>query len=682
MARMVDGPLKSLDQQIASIGNTVTGAIQSHYGDKPNDIEIITNPTQLLSRRYPASEIEMPKKGCNLGIDFLDTSNDFNLDKQIKSMSLDPIMRRLIQEKNAILRSIEGWVASQANDGARQPLLAKTIVTWIKKAVGFMRCGMQLIRQINQLINGTISAILGVIGSIEDQLASDLRAIAMLQDQFSNLDKKMKAYGMKLLSIAAINFLQDYLALYNELASMEKELKQMKAQYSKSHLNAMKVSLINSFLVLIEDFKRLVGKVQKNKAVVVRLKASIISLQKSLDDANSIDLSIPMNPGGVNPGALSNYTVTNAPAIFADFDSLTKNTDINTWNTAEITALPPGFIANWTDIFTSNESGYLVVASNNYGLFQFCLDKTTQITCPGAAIMVRMIINGGDWIIEAISTGDILKDHDDSSIDNYTTKNGVFIKVPESPNPNMRLKSNFDEFIRANNRPASLVTGQFILDPYFVYDPVNPLATGLRVIPEKDSNYVLSATVTPVSDWTTLTLDQWLAINENLYRYPMQDEIDFYENQYNVILQALNINPDLYINPYRDQTNPLYNPLFDPQSPSYNIHYATPGDPLFDPHSVASDLAIDLGTDIHGDPIVIHFKMPNDTQLRQNLLGKRPFGGISIFTKSINLQIARQSSSIINMPFFAFTGDSFKDDHVVNFGFKADWGFAPISLLS
>jgi cell division protein ZapA (FtsZ GTPase activity inhibitor) len=679
---MVDGPLKSLDQQIASVGNTITGAIQSHYGTKPNDTEIITNPTQLLSRRYPANEIKMPEKGCNLGIDFLDTSNDFNLDKQIKSMSLDPIMRRLIQEKDDILRSIEGWVASQANDGARQPLLSKTITTWIKKAIGYMRCGMQLIRQINQLINGTISAVLSVIGSIEDQLASDLRAIATLQQQLSNLDKKAKAYGMKLLTIAAVNFLQDYLALYNEIISMEKELKQMKAQYSKSHLHAMKVTLINSFLALFEEFKRLVGKVEKNKAVVVRLKASVASLQKSLDDVNSIDLSIPMNPGGVNPGALSNYTVTNAPAIFPNFDSLTKNTDINTWNKAEITALSPGFIANWTDIFTSNESGYLVVASNNYGLFQFCLDKSTQTTCPGAAILVRMIINGGDWIIEAISTGDIFKDHDDSSINNYTTKNGVFTKVPESPNPNMKIKSNFDEFIRANNRPNSLVTGQFILDPYFVHDPAHPSDTGLRVIPEKDSNYVLTAPVTPVSDWTTLTIDQWLEINKNLYRYPTQDEIDFYENQYSIILQALNISPNLYVNPYRDKTNPLYNPLFDPESPSYNAHYTTPGDPLFDPRSIASDLEVNLGTDIHGNPIVIHFRMPNDTQLKQNLLGKRPFGGISIFTKSINLQITRQSTSITNMPFFAFTGDSVKDNHVVNFGFKADWGFAPISLLS
>lgn len=679
---MVDGPLKSLDQQIASAGNSVREAIQNHYGDKPNDLEIITSSTTLLSRRYPANAIEMPKKGCNLGIDFLDTSSDFNLDKQIKSMSLDPIIRRLIQEKNAILRSIEGWVASQANDGARQPLLAKTIVTWIKKAIGFMRCGMQLIRQINQLITGTIQAILSVIGSIEDQIASDLRAIAALQEQFSNLDEKMKAYGMKLAGIAAINFLQDYLALYNELVSIEKELKAMKAQYSKDHLSAMRVTLINSFLALIEDFNRLVNKVNKNKATVVKLRASIVSLQKSLDDANNIDLSIPMNPGGVNPGALSNYTVTNTPALFPDYDSLTKNTDINTWNKAEIIAMPPGFVANWTDIFSSNEAGYLVVGSNNYGLFQIGLETTTQIKCPGSAIMVRLVVNGGDWIVEAITTGDIHKDHDDPSIENYTTKNGVFTKVPEAPNERMRIKSNFDEFIRAINRPATLVTGQFILDPYFVPDPERPLYTGQIVIPEKDSNYVLSATVSPGYTWTALTLNEWLEINSNLFRYPTQDEIDFYENQYSVILQVLNISPDLYVNPYRDQTNPLYNPLFDPLSPSYNIHYCTPGDPLFNPQAVASDLEVNVGTDTNGDPIVLHFRMPYDSKLRENLLGKRPFGGISIFTKSINLQIARQSGSIINMPFFAYTGDSIKDDHVVNFGFKADWGFAPISLLS
>ena len=48
-------------------------------------------------------------------------------------------MKRLIQEKNDILRAIEGWVASQANDGARQPILAISITSWVNKAIGYMR---------------------------------------------------------------------------------------------------------------------------------------------------------------------------------------------------------------------------------------------------------------------------------------------------------------------------------------------------------------------------------------------------------------------------------------------------------------------------------------------------------------------------------------------------------------
>ena len=187
---MVDGPIGSLDQQIASAGNDITKAIQSHYGTQPNNISPITNPTALLSYRYPANKVQMPSKACNLDIDFLNSYNDLNLDKSIKSMSLDPIMKRLIQEKNDILRAIEGWVASQANDGARQPILATTILKWIKKAVEFMRCGMVLLRQINQLITGTIQAILSLIASIETQIASDLNAILILQNQMAHLGKE------------------------------------------------------------------------------------------------------------------------------------------------------------------------------------------------------------------------------------------------------------------------------------------------------------------------------------------------------------------------------------------------------------------------------------------------------------------------------------------------------------
>lgn len=646
MADTTGSPIFSLDQQPGSKGNSISEAIRANYGTKPNVFQVITNPTQALSRRSPITELKMPQKICG-GIDFLTATNDLNLDKSIKSLSLDPIIKRLIQEKNDIIRAIEGWVASQCNDGARQPALAVTIVKWIKKAIDYMRCGMQLVRKINELVIGMISSILVLIASIQQMIQDNINAINSLMTQFQQLDEELKKEGITLASTAILNATQDFMALFNEIQSVEQELLALKEVYSKDHLKAMQEMLINSFLGLIDQFKRRVGNGQRLDYTVSQLKDAVVALQATLDSVNALDLSIPVNPGGINAGALSNFSVTNAPVVFPDHDSLTKSTLLEKWDLgkpeqSEFNA----YSMPWMDIFKSNESGYLTVSLNTFGLFQVGLDFNTPALCPTGSIVVRMVINGGDWVIQAVTKGRQYEDQDDKSIDEYSTRNGVFTKVPQAPSPADKIRTNFDEFIRAANRPANLITGASIFDP--------TLGTNV-VVPEKDLDYVLVDAIT-VPNVTALTLAEWTVINNGLYRWPTQDEIHFFENEYTGILQTLNISPKLYVNPIEFDEN--------------------------DPILREQTLDIIVYTSVDTGDVIRSYRMPHDNQLQAALYGKRPFSGISIFTKSISFQICRQAALLTDLPYFTYSGDSNKDAHVVNFGLKADWGFAPISLLS
>ena len=661
---MTDGPIKTLDQQIASAGNSITEAIKRNYGTEPNDISVITNPTTLLSRRFPAASIKPPAKPCKLDVDFLNTDNDLNLSKEIKSLSLDPIMKRLIQEKNNILRAIEGWVASQANDGARQPLLAKTIVDWIKKAVGYMRCGMQILRQINQLISGLMEAINGLIGSIMDQIASDIRAIEAMKKQIANLKNEMEREGIKLVMLAALNFLQDEIALANELMAVRTELMQMKSIYSKNHLHAMKEAYINSFLALIESFSRLVARKQRNQNTVTQLQAALVTLQTTLDNANAVDLSIPMDPGGINPGALNNYTITNDPDLFPDYDALTKVSDLGKWDTllSDVEVTPHGSSTGWSDIFSSTEPGFITFAANNYGAFQIGLGFDTPAKCPGSSITARLVINGGDWIIQSIATGSVGRDKDDTTKLDYATKNGVFIKVPHAPNTTTRMKVPFEEFVKCYNRPS------YFNGVSSVPDPLNPghtiVVPSLSILTEggtKQPDYILDLETTTdfrvhevimlmgSINWSTLTADQWIELHGKIYRFPSQQEILVLEDNYTTILQTLNTSPTLYKNP-------------TPGATEQTLHFPVP--------SASHVLS------------VLQFAMPDDTQLAKTLLGKKPFGGIQIYTNSLNFQLCRQSPDYHNLPRFTTSIDSTLDQYVVRFGLKADWGFAPNSLLS
>ena len=184
---IVNGPVQSLDTQIAVESNDVEASIRSHYGTQPNNLDVNATSIKSLSYRMPQNKLQMPSKVCTQSIDFLDTYNDLNVEKNIKSFSLDPIMKRLIQEKNNIMRDIEGWIASQANDGARQPILATTIVKWTQKAIGYMRCGVMIIKKITNLINDITNAITGLINAITSTIASNLLAIKRLQNQMHNL---------------------------------------------------------------------------------------------------------------------------------------------------------------------------------------------------------------------------------------------------------------------------------------------------------------------------------------------------------------------------------------------------------------------------------------------------------------------------------------------------------------
>ena len=85
-----------------------------------------------------------------------------------------------------------------------------------------------------------------------------------------------------------------------------------------------------------------------------------------------------------------------------------------------------------------------------------------------------------------------------------------------------------------------------------------------------------------------------------------------------------------------------------------------------------------------GSPVNVDltFRMPFDTQLPTHLLGSKPFPGMQIYTTSLVLEMSRQSLASINMPYFLPSNNVINDEHVVSFGLKADWGFAPIAQLS
>ena len=658
---MSPNPVQTLDSQIASAGNSIVEAIQASYPSKTHmNPSVVTNPTVLLSQRMPANKVPMPSKGCNISDSIMNSSNSLDLNKNIKSLSLDPIMRRLIQEKNDILRAIEGWIASCANDGARQPILGVSITKWIKKAIGYMRCGMQLIKQINQLVTSWINAINKLIGSIATMISDNIKAANMLIYQFQTLGDQLKKEGARLEALLVIYLLQDIFALQNELMAMEKELQQLKQQFSKDHLKTELVTICDCFLSLIEDFKQTCNRISNYRTMQTNLENAIVKLQASLDEINSLDLTVPLNPGGINPGSLSNFSMTNDSGLFSDYDSLTRSTLLNTINSAKVVTSKHGNLALWTPIFISNEPGYITFSSTDYGVFQLGLSYENSRINTGSTIMARLIINGGDWIIQAKITG-ALGEVDDTFAKQYATKNGVFIKVPEAPGPDMRMSVKFDEFIRAVN--CGLTVGQSMIDPT---QPILDASGNITsyttiVVPsryEDDGDYfVIDGAIPTFSDWHNLTQDDLHTIN-SLKRYPTQSEIDFYENQYISILQTLGVSATLY---NADQVPQKYQYL---------------GSALA---SSTFDLPVYL---ISPYDIKLHFTIPFDQQLKETLIGNRPFGGIQIYTTSLTFEIAREALLKNNIPYFNETGNSYKDLHVVSFGLKADWGFAPISQLS
>jgi hypothetical protein len=664
----------------------------------------------------------MPSKGCDLGIDFLDTVNDFNLDKNIKSLSLDPIMKRLIHEKNSIMRDIEGWVASQANDGARQPILAVTIATWIKKAIGYMRCGMQLIRQITKLITDTIAAITKIINSITAMIASDLAAIQALQNQMKNILNEIKE-ECKLLAITeVINLLQDGIALYNEIGATRAELLRIKSTLSFQHLGGQIESAFDQLLMTLHSFECHMNAIQRHNYLKTSLEAARSNLEASLIAAQNINLTIPMNPGGINPGALSNFTITNHPELFQDYDALTHNTMLVDWDSrlthVGLTSGDASSLIQWVDIFKSDEEGYVAFSANDYGVFEIGLGYDTQFKCAGGYITVRLIINGGDWIIEANIFG-MATEHDNPNQNAYATKQGVFIKVPNAPDPHTRFHVTFDEFIQSANRPTyidnyigtCMVAGvpATYLDPY---------SGDVILIPEKNVDYILQedtiVDLTPVPDiyhpLNPLRIDPglWMASGRFIMRYPTQHEINLMENSYTNILNNLGLSPILFVNPYSQLGNSLYNQANDPSASVWTdagtpgvFHYEprhpgdTPYDPT-DPHSQIVDLEVSLPSEYslwhtEKDYIPIdrsmdltsrHFRMSGDSQIRDVLWNKKPYIGMQIFTNSLSFQIMRNAAAIINVPRFHYTETPDQDSHVVSFGLKADWGFAPTAQLS
>ena len=692
MTDLVPGSTSQLDSQIANAGNSIVASIKAGYGTAPLNNEIISNPTAILSQRIPQNKIELPSKACtNLDIDFLNTYNNLDLNKDIKSMSLDPIIRRLIQEKNDILRAIEGWVASQANDGARQPLLAATISKWIKKAIGYVRCGSMIITQITNLINGWIIAIATLMDSITNELMRDINAANALMTQFRTLGDQLK-HEAKILEILAIVYaLQDYIALYNEIGSLKKQLIALKLQFSKDHLKSMEESTLNSLICLMNAFERLVGRIKRNQQVRITLQAAQVNLVAQLAAIKAIDLNIPVNPGGINPGALNNYTITNDGGLFQGYDSLTQEGMLILLNKAKV-GLQVGNankVANWTPIFTASEAGYIVFTSDTYGALQLGVSFTMAEICPNASLVARLNINGGDWILKTSISGESFE-KDDNTVTTYATKNAVFTRVPSAPSPDMSLPVSFLEFIAAINRPAGLITGNPITDPTDSSSLLVP-----AIYNQGGDYYIIKGTVPTLTSYTTPSTDDLIAIN-TCRRYPTQTEIDFYEANYTAILQTLNVGVNLYSPNVFDFLNDPANPLASTKTGIYiakltplqleifnNILAVDPSILCLDAWAILNQRSLSYRA-YSGSPVNVDltFRMPFDTQLPTHLLGSKPFPGMQIYTTSLVLEMSRQSLASINMPYFLPSNNVINDEHVVSFGLKADWGFAPIAQLS
>jgi hypothetical protein len=289
-------------------------------------------------------------------------------------------------------------------------------------------------------------------------------------------------------------------------------------------------------------------------------------------------------------------------------------------------------MAQWTTLFSSSEAGYITFSANTFGALQLGAAFDMPTLCPTSDFVLRLVINGGDWIIETEISG-LSTEMDDSTVSTYATKNGVFTAVPEAPGANLSLPVTFDQFISAINRPSGLVTGNPIVDPNDDSSLVVP-----DIYSQNDDYYVIKGIVPTLSNYTTPTLDDLATIN-SLRRYPTQTEIDFYEANYTAILQALNISPKLHV----------------VESTIY----------VGEPHNVE-----------------LTFRMYDDSQLKDALLGNKPFPGMKIYTTSLVLELTRQTLVGINMPYFVNTNNPLYDAHVVRFGMKADWGFAPIAQLS
>lgn len=631
--------LKSIDSQIASAGNNIVNAIQAHYGKEPINFNLLNNPTALLSAKFPENKVPATKKPCNLDIEFLNSYNDLNLSKEISSLSLDPIIKRLIQEKEDIMRAIEGWIACQASDGARQPILAKKIVEWMKKVTRYMKCGSQLVKQINTLVNGWISAVFALIDELESLVYDDILAANAIMSEIETLDKQLKDEGVTLAMTALIYSCKDYIAFYNELDFMYNDLMEVKSQYSKDHLHAMEVSIMNSLLCLLAMFRRTVNRINRHNKLKVKLTTVKASLETTLLNVNNLDLSVTSNPGGTSVGALTNYSFTNDSGLFTDYDYLTHTSVMHKIDEAGVTQTTSLSLSEWYDIFTCSEEGYITFSGNDFGVFKIGASYEMPKLCPASQISVQLVINGGDWVIQA-STKGLTSEDDDPSVNTCATQYGKFVKVPEAPTVGKKVMCHFDELIRAVNRPSELDSLTTLYDP--------TLGSDISV-PDKNSDYVISGTLPTLPagyTWSTLDEITWASLVGTIFRYLTQDEIDYLEDQYTQILQTLNMAPNLY-----KDANGLNQALVS---------------------TIYSDSNV---------TVTRAYRMPNDTQLRSNLLNTRPFSGMQIYTKSLNFRISRQAMLISNIPYFAYSGNSYKDAHVIPFGLKADWGFAPSSQM-
>ena len=275
---------------------------------------------------------------------------------------------------------------------------------------------------------------------------------------------------------------------------------------------------------------------------------------------------------GYSSSAFS-FTLTNNQDEFIDLDGVTNYSLYRQMTTA--------LDNTWTDIFSSNEPGILMMGTDRFGAFELATD--TKIQASNCGLELRLLIDNGLWILEAYSDGssstsDVV---DGSKLYHF----GKFTTVPTAPHPDMLRVVTGDEFAVAYNNPLAAKNG------------TNREEIVLAVPDGTDLNKYI--THTDDTDYLAgLNGSPWM-------RYYSQREIDDLEQLYTTALQSLNLSIQYPVDNELDQK-------------SQNIWMRK-----------------------DGTYITRSYAFPTDTQITDLLLNKKPYQGMKIPANALSLQFAK-----------------------------------------